>query len=131
MYVVPFSVGIHRLSSFSGPSQLQGPFDSNGFPVGCMSACSANLDGDPSIYLSYRMRTCSDGTWHLQQTHQTAVRAVLIRLLLVLRPEFSSIAFSVSQVPARVESYHNEAHKQITIFILDRGQLSRCICLRL
>ncbi|KIJ15966.1 hypothetical protein PAXINDRAFT_133377, partial [Paxillus involutus ATCC 200175] len=30
------------------PAPLQGPYDSTGFPVGCKSACEANLDGDPS-----------------------------------------------------------------------------------
>ncbi|OBZ76845.1 Pathogenesis-related protein 5 [Grifola frondosa] len=30
------------------PAPLQGPFDSTGFPVGCKSACSANLDNDPT-----------------------------------------------------------------------------------
>ncbi|KAF8639201.1 hypothetical protein AX17_001687, partial [Amanita inopinata Kibby_2008] len=29
------------------PSPLKGPFDSSGFPVGCKSACYANLDGNP------------------------------------------------------------------------------------
>jgi hypothetical protein len=29
------------------PAQLKGPFDSSGFPVGCKSACVANLDGNP------------------------------------------------------------------------------------
>ncbi|KAF5325498.1 hypothetical protein D9619_009727 [Psilocybe cf. subviscida] len=28
------------------PSPLKGPFDSTGFPVGCKSACFANLDGN-------------------------------------------------------------------------------------
>jgi len=28
------------------PAQLKGPFDSTGFPVGCKSACFANLDGN-------------------------------------------------------------------------------------
>ncbi|TFY62561.1 hypothetical protein EVJ58_g3778 [Rhodofomes roseus] len=28
------------------PSALIGPYDSTGFPVGCKSACEANLDGD-------------------------------------------------------------------------------------
>ncbi|KAF5348765.1 hypothetical protein D9756_009723 [Leucocoprinus leucothites] len=28
------------------PAQLKGPFDSSGFPVGCKSACVANLDGN-------------------------------------------------------------------------------------
>ncbi|CAL1710247.1 unnamed protein product [Somion occarium] len=30
------------------PQPLQGPFDSTGFPVGCKSACAANIDGDPT-----------------------------------------------------------------------------------
>ncbi|CUA72690.1 Pathogenesis-related protein 5 [Rhizoctonia solani] len=30
------------------PAPLQGPFDQNGFPVGCKSACYANLDGNPT-----------------------------------------------------------------------------------
>ncbi|THH05786.1 hypothetical protein EW145_g4547 [Phellinidium pouzarii] len=29
------------------PSALQGPYDSTGFPLGCKSACFANLDGTP------------------------------------------------------------------------------------
>ncbi|KAI0032051.1 thaumatin-like protein [Vararia minispora EC-137] len=29
------------------PEPLIGPFDSSGFPVGCKSACSANIDGNP------------------------------------------------------------------------------------
>ncbi|KXN93150.1 Thaumatin-like protein 1a, partial [Leucoagaricus sp. SymC.cos] len=28
------------------PAPLKGPFDSTGFPVGCKSACVANLDGN-------------------------------------------------------------------------------------
>lgn len=32
----------------SCPAPLQGPFDSTGFPVGCKSACAANLDGNPT-----------------------------------------------------------------------------------
>jgi len=31
----------------SCPAQLKGPFDSTGFPVGCKSACVANLSGNP------------------------------------------------------------------------------------
>lgn len=30
------------------PPAIQGPFDSTGFPVGCKSACAANLDGNPT-----------------------------------------------------------------------------------
>ncbi|KZV90649.1 Osmotin, thaumatin-like protein [Exidia glandulosa HHB12029] len=29
------------------PDQLKGPFDATGFPVGCKTACLANLDGTP------------------------------------------------------------------------------------
>ena len=32
-----------------GPTPLKGPFDSTGFPVGCKSACVANLDGNPGM----------------------------------------------------------------------------------
>jgi hypothetical protein len=32
------------------PAPLRGPLDSTGFPVGCKSACDANLDGNPSKY---------------------------------------------------------------------------------
>ncbi|KAF8271630.1 thaumatin-like protein [Lactarius quietus] len=31
-----------------GPAPLKGPFDSTGFPVGCNSACQANLAPDPN-----------------------------------------------------------------------------------
>ncbi|EPT04616.1 Osmotin thaumatin-like protein [Fomitopsis schrenkii] len=30
------------------PAPLIGPYDSSGYPVGCKSACEANLDGDPT-----------------------------------------------------------------------------------
>ncbi|KAI0761381.1 thaumatin family-domain-containing protein [Trametes elegans] len=30
------------------PPPIQGPFDSSGYPVGCKSACAANLDGNPT-----------------------------------------------------------------------------------
>lgn len=30
------------------PQPIQGPFDNTGFPVGCKSACFANLDGNPN-----------------------------------------------------------------------------------
>ncbi|KAL4242727.1 Thaumatin family protein [Abortiporus biennis] len=32
----------------SCPASLKGPLDSTGFPVGCKSACAANLDGNPT-----------------------------------------------------------------------------------
>lgn len=32
-----------------GPQPIQGPFDSSNFPVGCKSACAANLDGNPGM----------------------------------------------------------------------------------
>ncbi|KZT28281.1 thaumatin-like protein [Neolentinus lepideus HHB14362 ss-1] len=31
----------------SCPAALKGPFDSNGYPVGCKSSCAADLDGNP------------------------------------------------------------------------------------
>ncbi|PPQ75613.1 hypothetical protein CVT26_001545 [Gymnopilus dilepis] len=38
------------------PAPLKGPFDATGFPVGCKSACDANLDGNPS-YKAGRYRS--------------------------------------------------------------------------
>lgn len=36
-----------------GPGPLQGPYDSTGFPVGCKSACEANIDGNPVNFHSH------------------------------------------------------------------------------
>ena len=40
------------------PAPLKGPYDSTGFPVGCKSACEANLDGNQG------MLALSSGTHH-------------------------------------------------------------------
>ncbi|CDO77734.1 hypothetical protein BN946_scf184969.g86 [Trametes cinnabarina] len=41
------------------PAPLIGPFDSTNFPVGCKSACNANLDGNPSVqYYDYFKGNC-------------------------------------------------------------------------
>jgi len=45
------------------PAPLKGPFDSSGFPVGCKSACSANLDGNPT-----NSRNCCSGQYSTPQT---------------------------------------------------------------
>ncbi|KAG1748313.1 thaumatin [Suillus paluster] len=45
------------------PAPLKGPYDSTGFPVGCKSACEANLDGNPS-----NSRNCCTGQYN---THAT------------------------------------------------------------
>ncbi|KIK26051.1 hypothetical protein PISMIDRAFT_676596 [Pisolithus microcarpus 441] len=45
------------------PAALIGPFDSTGFPVGCKSACEANLDGDPS-----NSPNCCSGQYDTPQT---------------------------------------------------------------
>ena len=42
------TVASPMLMTAAGPQPIQGPFDSTGFPVGCKSACFANLDGNPS-----------------------------------------------------------------------------------
>ena len=39
----------YLLTFMTGPAPLKGPFDSTGFPVGCKSACNANLDGNPGL----------------------------------------------------------------------------------
>ena len=43
------------------PLEIQGPYDSTGFPVGCKSACFANLDGDPSKFFYSQTNPCPDG----------------------------------------------------------------------
>ncbi|KAF5325500.1 hypothetical protein D9619_009729 [Psilocybe cf. subviscida] len=45
------------------PSQLKGPFDSTGFPVGCKSACVANLDGNQA-----NSANCCSGSHNTPQT---------------------------------------------------------------
>ena len=47
----------------TGPAPLQGPYDSTGFPVGCKSACAANLDGDPT-----NSANCCSGSFNLAAT---------------------------------------------------------------
>ncbi|KAJ2922123.1 hypothetical protein H1R20_g14974, partial [Candolleomyces eurysporus] len=45
------------------PQALKGPFDSSGFPVGCKSACFANLDGNPG-----NSRNCCTGQFSTPAT---------------------------------------------------------------
>ncbi|KAJ2922124.1 hypothetical protein H1R20_g14975, partial [Candolleomyces eurysporus] len=45
------------------PSPLKGPFDSSGFPVGCKSACFANLDGNQA-----NSRNCCSGQFSTPAT---------------------------------------------------------------
>ncbi|KAF9269477.1 Osmotin thaumatin-like protein [Marasmius fiardii PR-910] len=45
------------------PAPLKGPFDSTGFPVGCKSACVANLDGNPG-----NSANCCSGSHNTPQT---------------------------------------------------------------
>ncbi|KAK2460750.1 hypothetical protein APHAL10511_007220 [Amanita phalloides] len=45
------------------PAPLKGPFDSSGFPVGCKSACEANLDGNPS-----NSPNCCSGQYNIPAT---------------------------------------------------------------
>lgn len=41
-------------SHFTGPQVLKGPFDPTGLPVGCKSACIANLDGNQGVHVCSR-----------------------------------------------------------------------------
>ncbi|KAF8964742.1 thaumatin [Flammula alnicola] len=51
--------GDGNLDYYDGPAQLKGPFDSTGFPVGCKSACVANLDGNQGVaFYSYFKSNC-------------------------------------------------------------------------
>lgn len=43
-----FNLSYFWFAFSKGPAALIGPYDSSGFPVGCKSACEADLDGDPS-----------------------------------------------------------------------------------
>ncbi|KAJ8700880.1 hypothetical protein PTI98_003860 [Pleurotus ostreatus] len=45
------------------PAPLKGPFDASGFPVGCRSACQANLDGNPG-----NSANCCSGSHNTPQT---------------------------------------------------------------
>ncbi|KAH6904844.1 thaumatin-like protein [Coprinopsis sp. MPI-PUGE-AT-0042] len=45
------------------PGPLRGPFDNTGFPLGCKSACIANLDGNPA-----NSRNCCSGQFNTPQT---------------------------------------------------------------
>ncbi|QRV82455.1 pathogenesis-related protein PR5K (thaumatin family) [Ceratobasidium sp. AG-Ba] len=45
------------------PGPLKGPFDNSGFPVGCKSACSANLDHNPT-----NSANCCSGSHNTPQT---------------------------------------------------------------
>ncbi|RXW23227.1 hypothetical protein EST38_g2625 [Candolleomyces aberdarensis] len=45
------------------PQALKGPFDASGFPVGCKSACFANLDGNPG-----NSRNCCTGQFSTPAT---------------------------------------------------------------
>ncbi|KAG8759704.1 hypothetical protein FRC14_005188 [Serendipita sp. 396] len=45
------------------PAPLKGPYDSSGFPVGCKSACVANLSGDPT-----NSKNCCSGQYSTPAT---------------------------------------------------------------
>ncbi|CCO36784.1 Thaumatin-like protein 1 [Rhizoctonia solani AG-1 IB] len=45
------------------PAPLKGPYDSSGFPVGCKSACGANLDGNQA-----NSKNCCSGQYSTPQT---------------------------------------------------------------
>ncbi|TFK29455.1 Osmotin, thaumatin-like protein [Coprinopsis marcescibilis] len=47
----------------SCPAALKGPFDSTGFPVGCKSACFANIDGNQG-----NSKNCCSGSFSTPQT---------------------------------------------------------------
>lgn len=82
-----------------GPSQLAGPFDSTGFPLGCKSACFANLDGDPRTFCHLVSFLYSNQSAHIcvdffQRTLLTAVQVNTTPLRHAHRPALSSIPTS-------------------------------------
>lgn len=82
----------------SGPQPLQGPFDSSGFPVGCKSACFANLDGNPRALRVSRLTFQANKLTEIQQRTRRTVVPVHIPLLQpVLHPASSSTTSSVGR----------------------------------
>lgn len=55
-----------------GPAQLKGPFDATGFPVGCKTACLANIDGTPGTRYCIVWRPHAYGS---KTTARTVARA--------------------------------------------------------
>lgn len=46
-HIAPFALLMDSLMNYVGPPPLIGPYDSTGYPVGCKSACVADVDGNP------------------------------------------------------------------------------------
>ncbi|KAG6889587.1 hypothetical protein C0995_016395 [Termitomyces sp. Mi166 len=71
---------------YDGPDPLKGPFDASGAPVGCKSACLANLDGNPGQHRNKFLYRSKDLTVTLQLILPIVVReATTPRLLAPLR----------------------------------------------
>jgi hypothetical protein len=69
-------VRILSIIHFLGPAPLIGPFDSTGFPVGCKSACEADLDGDPCNYYTSTYSHTLGSPFLLSQLAQLLYRPI-------------------------------------------------------
>jgi hypothetical protein len=92
----------------SCPDPLKGPFDSTGFPVGCKSACAANLDGNPTDSAN-----CCSGS------HDTAATCPSSQV--AFYSYFSMFYFFPSICVLAGMAANSD------VFI--RGKLSECICI--
>jgi hypothetical protein len=100
MSIIPSATNCSVTSCSACPAPLIGPLDS-GFPVGCKSACDANLDGNPcacaACSLSSRLTHFSRSLfgelvqllhWHVQ--HPSDLPALGCGVLLLLQCAFRS-----------------------------------------
>jgi hypothetical protein len=65
--LIPRDYRATSLTFGAGPTPLKGPFGSNGFPVGCKSACAAGLSPDQS-----NSPNCCTGSYNTAQTCLTS-----------------------------------------------------------
>ena len=94
---------VHGLTGYTGPAPLKGPYDSSGFPVGCKSACYANLDGDQGMLFPL----CTGAAQRLMSLHSQ-----LAQLLLGRAPHGGTRLLPVSRRLSTHASrvLHNDTH---------------------
>ena len=85
LILVPI-VGVSQINHFAvtqptimnaGPSQLKGPFNSTGFPLGCNSSCDANLSGNPGEHWDSSFRRFVVDNSYTPLSQQTRLTAPL------------------------------------------------------
>ena len=112
------------LTFWAGPTPLKGPFDSNGFPVGCKSACAAGLSPDPN-----NSPNCCTGS---HKTLKPACRLALPITLISVR-SFRSTQVGVThntwyyRIPTPELCMHmmNQAGRHFSLAHRQRTQITR------